>query len=441
MAIRPAAPYDQTTTDTSSPTNARRTIMAASMGTFIEWLDYASYAYLATTISGVFFHNSDSAVALLQTLGLFALSFLMRPIGGLFWGRFGDRIGRQRTLAISIIGMGGATGLIGIMPTYAAIGAAAPIILLLLRMTQSFCAAGEYSGAAVLLAEHAPEHRRARWVSAVPISTASGFLIASFLVTMLSGLLSDDAMHGWGWRVPFLLSIPLSGVAWYIRRRVDESPVFRELQSAEKVPAAPLRDGVLRHWRPMLRTLCVMSVNASGYYLVLSYMATYIQTELGLSSFRSSSIVTVALVAYLPLLYVGALLADRFGRRRILLSNCALFVVLSYPAFVLLGSAGFVGILLIQVLLVAVFSLNDGSFATYFVEAFPANVRFTGFALPFNVGVALFGGVSPLLASWLIGKTGNPYMPAFLIMAFAVLGATALLTHHDPYTTDGGSKQ
>lgn len=441
MGTSPVAPQRAIDTTTPPPTKARRTVIAASMGTFIEWLEYASYAYLATTISTVFFDNSNEAVALLQTLAIFALSFLMRPLGGLVWGHFGDRIGRQRTLAISIIGMGAATGLIGILPTYATIGVAAPALLLLLRMTQSFCAAGEYSGAAVLLAEHAPENQRARWVSAVPIATAAGFLTASFLVTLLQGLLSAEAMHSWGWRIPFLATVPLTAVAWYIRRRVDESPVFREMEENAEIPESPLRDGLVNHWRTMLRMLCVMGVNAAGYYLVLAYMATYIQTELGLTSFQSSFIVTAALVVYLPLLYFGAGLADRVGRRRVLLVNCALFIVLSYPTFILLGVAGFIGVLFLQVLLVAVFSLNDASFATYFVEGFPTNVRFTGFALPFNFGVALFGGTAPLIAAWLIDQTGNPYMPAFLIMGYSVVAGVALYSTRDPYNPAGGDSQ
>ena len=419
-----------------SPASARRTVLAASAGTFIEWLEYASYAYLATTIAAVFFPDSDPTVALIKTFAVFALSFLMRPVGGLFWGHFGDRIGRQRTLAISIIGMGLSTACLGLLPTHATIGLAAPVLLLLLRMCQSFCAAGEYSGAAVLLAEHAPPQRRARWVSAVPIATAGGFLAASFIVTALNGLVSSAAMQEWGWRIPFLVAAPLTAVAWYIRRHVQESPVFLELQEEQELPAAPLREGLRKHWRVMLRMLCVMAVNASGYYLVLAYMVTYIEQEVGLTAFQSTFIVTTALVVYLPLLYAGAWLADRYGRRRILLTNCVAFIVLSYPAFVLLGHVGFVGALLVQLVLVAVFSLNDSTFATYFVEAFPTEVRFTGFALPFNVGVALFGGVSPLVASWLIARTGNALAPAFIIMILSAVALVALAIQRDPYTTD-----
>lgn len=423
----------------TKPKNTKSVIVGAGVGTFIEWLDYASYAYLAAIIAGVFFDNSDPAVALIEAYGLFALSFLMRPVGGLFWSHFGDRIGRQRILAISVLGMGAASVLIGLLPTYASIGMLAPTLLLILRMTQSFCAAGEYSGAAVLLFEHAPAHQKARWVSVVPISTTAGFLVASALVTLLTGTLSEGEMQEWGWRVPFLLSFPLTIFAWLLRRRVEESPVFLEMKKSENLAeSSPLLDGLAQHWRPMLRMLCVASVNAGGYYLVLTYMATYIQQHLGLDAFHSSFIVTAALLAYLPLLFVGAWLADKIGRRAVLLLNCFLFLVLSYPAFVLLGSAGFGLILLIQIFLVAVFALNDGSFATYFVESFPAKVRFTGFALPFNVGVAMFGGFSPFAASWLINKTGNLLMPAFIIMAFALVGGIALLTDRNRNTEKEG---
>lgn len=421
----------------STAADTRRTMLAASMGTFVEFFEYASYAYMGTTISRVFFPTSDPTAGLIQTFGVFALSFAMRPIGGLFWGHIGDRIGRQRTLAISIAGMGLATAGIGILPGQATIGLAAPALLLLLRLTQSFSAAGEYSGAAILLAEHAPSHRRARWVSTIPIATAGGFLAASLIVTALDGLLPLEAMREWGWRIPYLIAAPLTVVAWYIRRRVEESPAFRELQDHDDVPTAPLRDGLIRYWPVMLRMLCVMAVNASGYYLVLAYMVTYIEQKVGLSSFDANLIVTIALVAYLPMLYAGAWLADRVGRRRVLLVNCLAFIALSYPAFVILGRADFLGALTIQLALVGIFSLNDSTFATYFVEGFPAQVRFTGFALPFNVGAALFGGVSPLAASWLIAATGNPLAPAFIIMVLAAVATVALTVQRGSYAVAG----
>lgn len=411
----------------------RRTVGTVGLGTFIEWFEYASYAYLATTIAVLFFPESDPTVSLLQTFGIFAVSFLMRPIGGLFWGHFGDRIGPKRVLMITIIGMGVATFSIGMLPTYGAVGALAPALLLLARVLQSFFAAGEYSGAAVLLAEHAPPNRRATWVSVVPLATASGFLGASAVVAILNGVLAEETMQAWGWRVPFLTAALLTLVVGYIRRKVSESPIHKELMDDEKVSAAPLRELIKNHWRPMLRMLCVMAVNASGYYLVLTYMVTYMEVELDLTAFQSSLIVTIALIVYLPLIVVCARLSDRVGRRRLLIANCIGFILLSYPAFVILGNVGFVGVLLIQLTLVAIFSLNDATFAVYFIEAVPAQVRLSGFALPYNFGVAIFGGASPLVATWLIAVTDNPHAPAFIIIVLSILGLLALMFQGDPY--------
>ena len=419
----------------------RLTLSTVGLGTFIEWFEYASYAYLATTIAQVFFPSTDPGIALMQTFGVFALSFLVRPIGGLFWGHFGDRIGPKRTLTLTIVGMGLATFAIGVLPGYATIGLAAPILLLAARMLQSFCAAGEYSGAAVLLAEHAPAHKRARWVSTVPIATSAGFLGASMMASLLNGLLPEEAVQEWGWRIPFLAAAVLTIVVRWIRRRVSDSPVREQMEKEEAVATAPLFELIRSHWPSMLRMLFIMAVNASGYYLVLTYMATYIEVELGLTAFQSSLILSLALVLYLPLIFVGAWLSDTFGRRRLLLINAIGFILLSYPAFVLLGQSGFLGVLLIQISLVALFSLNDSTFAVYFVEAVPPQVRLSGFAIPFNFGNAIFGGTAPFIATWLISVTDNSYSPAFLIMGLSLLGLVALILQGDSYDPKAAREQ
>lgn len=432
MASDPA-PEASTPRPRLSRGQVRLTVGTVGLGTFIEWFEYASYAYLATTIAIVFFPNADPTVALLQTFGVFAISFLIRPVGGLFWGHFGDRIGPKRTLTLTIVGMGVATFTIGVLPGFATIGVAAPILLLLARMLQSFCASGEYSGAAVLLAEHAPLDKRARWVSTVPLATSAGFLGASVASTALNGLLGDDATQEWGWRVPFLLAAVLTIVVRYIRSKVSDSPVRKKMEKEESVATAPLRDLVRGHWKSMLRMLFIMAVNASGYYLVLTYMVTYIEVELGLSAFQSSVILSLALILYLPLIFLGAWLSDSFGRRRLLIVNAIGFILISYPAFVLLGQSGFLGVLLIQISLVALFSLNDSTFAVYFIEAVPPQVRLSGFSIPFNFGNAIFGGTAPFIATWLISLTDNSYAPAFLIMGLSLLGLIALLFQGDPY--------
>ncbi|RYF50878.1 MAG: MFS transporter [Comamonadaceae bacterium] len=283
------------------------------------------------------------------------------------------------------------------------------------------------SGGAVLLGEHAPPGRRARYVSFIPIGNAAGLLAASLVVTGLHSVLGSEAMESWGWRVPFLLGVPLTIIGWYIRRKIDETPDFLEIQNDHTVSEAPVFASLKAHWKTMLRLLCIMGVNAGGYYLVLSYMSSYIETEVHLTTFQSSLIVSVSLVLYLPILYLFAGLADTIGRKPVLIANAVLFLVFSFPAFLLLSQNGFITALVVQVLMTSVFALNDSTFATYFIESFPANVRFSGFAIPFNFGVALFGGTTPLLASWLIGYTGVSAAPAFIVMAIAALCLTALL--------------
>src|SRR5699024_8082387 len=209
----------------------------------------------------------------------------------------------------------------------------------------------------------------------------------------------------WGWRFPFLAAAVLTIIVRYIRSKVPDSPIREKLTQEKAVATAPLRELIKEHWPSMLRMLFIMAVNASGYYLVLTYMATYIEVELGLTAFQSSLILSLALVLYLQLIFVGAWLSDTFGRRRLLLIRAIGVILLSYPALLRLGQSGFLGVLLIQISLVALFSLNDSTFAVYFVEAVPPQVRLSGFAIPFNFGNAIFGGTAPFIATWLISVT------------------------------------
>lgn len=429
VATPPATPAPSiSVTDKRTSKEARKPLFAAGVGTFIEFFDYASYSFLATTIAVVFFPQDNPSLAVLQTFALFAVSFAMRPIGALFWGHFGDRIGRKTTLAITIIGIGIATTTIGLLPGYATIGLWAPVLLVMMRLFQSFCTAGEYSGAAVMLAEFAPVNKRARFVSAVPIGCALGFLAASLVASFLYAQLDADAMTSWGWRVPFLLAAPMTLLGIYLRTKIDETPAFKEAQEKGELTKQPLADIFRKHRKILIRTIAIMGINSTGYYLVLGYMATYLQTEVGLTAFQASIIMTTSLIVYLPFLYIGASLADRIGRKKVLMASAVGFLLLSYPVFVLLGIGSFAGAMALQILMVAIFSMNDSTFPTYFSEAFPASVRYSGFALPFNIGVALFGGTAPLLAQWLISSTGNAVMPAFIMIGVAAIGFTALLT-------------
>ena len=223
-----------TTSKVVTDSERRRVIAASFVGNFVEWFDYAVYGYLAATISRVFFPDSDPQTALLATFGLFAISFFIRPIGGFVWGHIGDKIGRSVALSFSILVMSAATFAIALIPDYRAIGIAAPILLLVVRVVQGFSAAGEYAGASAFLVEYAPDHKRGIYAAVVPASTASGLLFGSLFVAGLTAILTDDQMLSWGWRIPFLLAGPMGLIGRYIRNRLEDAPVFRELAEQEQ---------------------------------------------------------------------------------------------------------------------------------------------------------------------------------------------------------------
>lgn len=402
----------------------RRVIAASFLGNFVEWFDYGAYTYLATTIAVVFFPSGDHAAALLSTFGVFAVSFVIRPLGALVWGRLGDRLGRKAALSISIIIMSAATFLIAVLPSYHGAGLLAPVLLLLLRLVQGFSAAGEYAGAATFIAEYAPARKRGLHTSAVPASTATGLLFGSLSATLLTAALSHDSLVSYGWRVPFLLALPLGLVGWYIRMRLEDTPAFRSLEEA---PAAPMRETLRGHPKALLVGFGATLLNAVGFYMILTYIPTYLSDELGFGEVESFLATTVSLVTYIGFIFVSGALSDRFGRKRTLVVASVSFIVLSVPLFLLLGHSGLLGVVLIEVLLGAMLTMNDGTLACFLAESFPTRVRFSGFALSFNTANALFGGTAPFIATALITSTGSQLAPAWYLAAGAAVTLLAML--------------
>ncbi|MEV0702260.1 MFS transporter [Saccharopolyspora sp. NPDC050389] len=400
----------------------RRVVAASGVGTLIEYFDYASYSYLATTMAVVFFPAEDRSVALLSTFAVFALSFLVRPFGALLWGSLGDRLGRKRILATTILLMSGSTFAIGLIPGYASIGVAAPALLLLLRIVQSFSASGEYAGAGIFIAEYAPDKKRGLLTGMVPMSSAAGFLLASTMTTTLYTVLPPEAMESWGWRIPFLVAGPLGLVGLYLRFRLEDTPQYRKIVEQEQnTRPATRRSPLLANLPGMGKLLLVMALNAGGYYLLLGYVPTYLIEQVGLSQADSNLVVTISLIAYIAIVPITASLSDRVGRKRTLIAACVLLIALSYPLMVVLSAGGMLLATVVLVLLLAMFSLNDAVFPAFFAETFATRSRYLGFALPFNVGAVLFGGVAPYVATWLIARTGNPHSPAFFLIGVAVL--------------------
>ncbi|CAM2162928.1 MFS transporter, MHS family, proline/betaine transporter [Paraburkholderia sacchari] len=405
----------------------KRAALASFIGNFVEWFDYASYGYLATIIAVMFFPKSDAMTGLLAAYGVFAVSFIVRPLGGVVWGHFGDRHGRRTALSLSILIMSCSTFLIAFLPTYAQVGMIAPVLLLLVRVVQGFSASGEYAGASAFLAEFAPPGKRGVYTSIVPASTAAGLLFGSVFVAVMHAVLTTQQLHDFGWRLPFLLAAPFGLVGRYIRLRLEDTPKFKALEGSHEVAKAPVTELLTRHRGRMLIAFGVTCLNAVAFYLVLSYMPTYLSTEMGMSETASFVAATISLAAYIGLIFLMGALSDRVGRKTMLIGASILFALLTVPLFKGLAGAGFATIVLIQIAFGALLTLNDGTLPCFLSEIFPTRVRYSGFAFCFNTANALFGGTAPLVATWLIAATGNKLAPAWYLVGAAGVALVAML--------------
>ena len=419
----------------------RKAAAASFIGNFVEWFDYASYGYLATVIAIVFFPEGDSTAALLATFAVFALSFILRPIGAVVWGHWGDKLGRRWALSWSILLMSGATFLIGLMPGYAQIGIAAPMGLLVLRMIQGFSASGEYAGAAVFLSEYASSKRRGLFTSIVPASTATGLLLGSLFATALHSLLSDAAMQGWGWRIPFLLAAPLGLIGRYIRVHLEDSPTYTAMvaeSATQTQQRTPLRQLFHEHWKTLLVSFGVASLNAVAFYVLLSYMPTYLSEELGMPTEQAFMASSITLAFYVACIFLMGHISDAVGRKKMLIFACVLFITASVPLFAVLDVATFWTIVLVEMAFVAMLTMNDGTLPTFLSESFPTEVRYSGFAISFNLANALLGGTAPFICTWLISVTGSVLAPAFYLAGISVLALGAMIAAPTPVEFEGG---
>ncbi|MCF3948376.1 MFS transporter [Acidiphilium iwatense] len=415
-----------------APGILRQVLVASFIGNFVEWFDYASYGYFATAIAHAFFPEIAPASALLATFAVFAISFIVRPLGGIVWGHIGDRTGRRTALrrtalSFSIIIMSGATFLMAFLPSYARVGLVAPVLLLLVRMVQGFSASGEYAGAAAFIAEYVPTRRRGLFTSIVPASTAAGLLLGSLLSGLMFAVLSEPQMASFGWRLPFLLAAPLGLIGLYIRLRLEDTPKFRELKETHHITKAPVTELVATHRRKIVIALGVAFLNAVGFYLVLSYMPTYLMTEMHVGSVESFIATSITLLVYIGLIFLMGRLSDRFGRKTLLIAASVLFIVFTVPLFMILQGATLFVIILVEIAFGAMLTINDGTLPCFLAEIFPTKVRYSGFAFSFNLANALFGGTAPFVATWLIGLTGSKLAPAWYLMFAALVALVAML--------------
>ncbi|WP_433766376.1 MFS transporter [Pseudomonas putida] len=436
-----------TTTEQVSPQTLRKVIVAAGIGNFVEWFDFAVYGFLATTIAQQFFPSTDASAALLKTFAVFAVAFAFRPLGGIFFGMLGDKIGRKRTLAATILLMAAATTLIGLLPTYAAIGVAAPILLSLIRCAQGFSAGGEYAGACAYLMEHAPHDKRAWYGSFIPVSTFAAFASAAVLAFALEASLSAEAMASWGWRLPFLVAAPLGLVGLYLRWKLDETPAFQAVTQEHDVAHSPLKETLRNHGAAMCCLGAFVSLTALSFYMFTTYFATYLQVAGGLSRATSLLVSLIALVFAALVCPLAGLYSDRVGRRRTVMTACGLLIVVVYPSFLMASSGSFAGSVVGVMLLAVGAVLCNVVTAALLSETFPTRTRYTASAVTYNMAYTLFGGTAPLMATWLISTTGSNLSPAFYLMLVALLGLagglalreTSRISLHEVPTQEKGS--
>jgi len=403
-------------------------ISGASIGNAVEWYDFAIYGFLATFIAANFFPAGNDTAALLNTFAIFAAAFVMRPLGGLVFGPPGDRIGRQKVLAVVILLMSGSTLAMGLLPTYEAIGVAAPLLLLFLRCLQGFSAGGEYGGGACYLAEFATDTRRGLTVTFIAWSGVVGFLLGSVTVTLLQTLLGDAAMDSYGWRLPFLIAGPLGLVGLYIRLRLTDTPAFQALAASDDVAGSPLREAVRTAWRPILAVIGIMIIFNVGYYVVFTCLPTYFFKTLHFSKTTAFASITVACAVAIVLILPLAALSDRIGRKPLLIAGTLAFAVLAYPLFLLLNTGSVAAAIAAHALLAAIESVYISAAVVTGVELFATRVRYSGFSIGYNLCVAAFGGTTPYLVAWLTGSTGNKLAPAFYVIVAAVVSLGTVLT-------------
>jgi MFS transporter, MHS family, proline/betaine transporter len=397
------------------PHETRKAVVAATIGNVLEWYDFGVYIFFAGTIAHNFFPREDPAAALLSSFAVFGVGFLMRPLGGIVIGRFGDTHGRRAALTLTILAMAFGTVMVGILPTYASIGVAAPALLVLARLIQGFSAGGEWGGSTAFMVEWAPAGRRGWYGSFQQASIALSLSLSSGTGALLTAILSPAALSAWGWRVPFLFGIVLALVGGYLRRHVEETPYFK---AAEKSPARVARGG----FAAGLRAFGFTIYWTVAFYVLLHYMPIFTAAHAGVTAAQALTANTVGVVVLMLLIPPSGALSDRVGRKPLLLASCAFFAVLSLPLFaVILGQPGFAVIMLIQILFAAAIALFSGAAPAAIAEMFHTIGRSTWMTPAYALAVAIFGGFAPLIADRLIAITGSPLAPAYYVIASAVV--------------------
>jgi metabolite-proton symporter len=418
----------------------RRVLIATLVGTTIEWYDFFVYAQAAGLVFGALFfapmNQNNPLLAQIVSFATIGLSFLFRPLGAVVCGHLGDRFGRRVMLIMTLVLMGAATALIGVLPTYAQIGAWAPALLILLRILQGFSAGGEWGGAALMSVENAPVNKRSLFGAFPQIGTPLGMILATGVLWGLTTTLGRDAMIAWGWRVPFLLSILLILVGIVIRQTVEESPVFQAMHRRRKESAAPLKELFRNHSREILRTALIFMANNAAGYILIAFVISYAAGTLKMPSERLLLVSSLAAVSWLIFTLLGGWLGDIIGRGRSFQIGYALMVLWAVPMWLLIDSKDFALFVLATVGLTIALGLSYGPQAALYAELFPAKVRYSGVSIGYALGAVFGGAFAPMIAQWIIGTYHVSWYVGVYVAVLALISLIAVSTLKDPQGVD-----
>jgi MHS family proline/betaine transporter-like MFS transporter len=395
----------------------RRVTVAAAIGNTIETYDYAAYGYLTAIIAKLFFPGSQPGVALLSAFAVFGVAFVVRPLGSLLFGSVADKFGRRPSLVVSLVLMALATAAIGVLPTVASVGVWAPILLVVCRLLQGVSAGGEYGTSMTYAAEFAPHHQRGAVTSRVQIGSVASLLLAAGVVLLLNFALTSAQMLAWGWRIPFLVALPLGVIGLYIRARLEESPEFLALERQGAVTSAPAKDAVTGYWRLIVLVFGVAALHQIGYYVAFTYAQSYL-IALGFTQGQATLATLVSIAVGVVMVAVGGPLSDRVGRWPLLLGLSASTLVLAHPIFAVLASTKSFGVAVVMTVLLGVLpGLYAAVAPATYIELAPPRVRATVFAIGFAASAAILGGPALYISQYLVRLTGDNRAPA-LFLAF-----------------------
>jgi MFS transporter, MHS family, proline/betaine transporter len=411
----------------------KKVVISGMVGNALEWYDYALYAQFAPIIAQHFLPDSD--IRDILTFAVFAAGFIVRPLGGIFFGHIGDRLGRRTALVIGILTMAIPTAGIGLLPSYESIGILAPILLVIIRLVQGFSLGGEFSGCIAYIVEHAPLKHRGLAGSASFISMCAGMLFGVATANSCSYFMEAEDLVSWGWRLPFIAGLFIGGVGLYIRSHLSESPLYKAAKQSGGLSPTPLYETIVKYWLQLIIAIGIYVTVTAPFYTATVFIENFMK-NIGYDCTQSAIVASIILVTMIIVLPISAAISDKIGRRPVLVGGILLIITLTYPIFIALGSMNYQAAVISQIVFASIIAFYMGPVPTLLVEIFPTRVRFTGVALSYNLSAAIFGGSAPMIGMMLVKFTGDRYAISYYLITLAIISLFILRYYKETYHKD-----